>query len=82
MWRDVAEPVAGLVDETLIVRWVEDRRSGQFGAVLGAVSQTLVSGTQRHRPRTWRRSGGRWVPAQLTAHRQAKAPWPAVAIVM
>jgi hypothetical protein len=51
MWRDVAEPVGGLVDETLIVRRVEDRRSGRFGAILGAVSQTLGCGTQCHRPR-------------------------------
>jgi hypothetical protein len=49
--EDGAKPSGGLVDETLIVRWVEDRRSGRFRAVGGTVSQTLGCGTQRHRPR-------------------------------
>jgi hypothetical protein len=36
-------------DETLIVRRVEDRRFGRFGAAPGAVSQTLVYETRRMR---------------------------------
>jgi hypothetical protein len=57
MGRDVAEPVAGLVDETLIVRWVEDAFRSGFWRWCGAVSQTLVCETRnrleggRQRPR-------------------------------
>jgi hypothetical protein len=78
MWRDVAEPVGGLVDEPLIVRRVEDRRFGRFGAAPGAVSQTLVCATQRHRPR----NVATFLCGSVDAHGEATAPRPPLAIAM
>jgi hypothetical protein len=75
--EDVAKPSGGLVDETLIVRWVEDRRSDRFRAVGGTVSQTLVCGTQPCRPRNV--VGLRY---GSVGHGEATAPRPPLGIAM